>query len=110
MSNSKATKPSPACPPRAARYLTPEQRVGNFHTPALAAVLIVLAGPFANFLLGIVLFRRLFMAMGIVLSEARIICVEPGTPAERAGSKAGRQDCLYLREHRQKLRGFQHVR
>jgi regulator of sigma E protease len=70
--------------------LTPEQRKGNFHTSALwRRVLIVLAGPFANFLLGVVIFAGLTLAMGIVHQEARITCVEPGTPAAKAGLEAG---------------------
>lgn len=70
--------------------LTPEQRVGNFHTaPLWHRTLIVLAGPFANFLLCIVLFTGWFMATGIAYREARIVCVEPGSPAEKAGLKAG---------------------
>jgi regulator of sigma E protease len=70
--------------------LTPEQRKGNFHTSALwRRVLIVLAGPFANFLLGFVIFTGLTLAMGIVHQEARITCVEPGTPAAKAGLEAG---------------------
>jgi len=70
--------------------LTPEQRKGNFHTSALwRRVLIVLAGPFANFLLGVVIFAGLTLAMGIVHLEARITCVEPGTPAAKAGLEAG---------------------
>jgi regulator of sigma E protease len=70
--------------------LTPEQRKGNFHTSALwRRVLIVLAGPFANFLLGVVIFTGLTLAMGIVHQEARISCVEPNTPAAKAGLEAG---------------------
>jgi regulator of sigma E protease len=49
----------------------------------------VLAGPFANFLLGVVIFAGLTLAMGIVHQEARITCVEPGTPAAKAGLEAG---------------------
>jgi regulator of sigma E protease len=70
--------------------LTPEQRKGNFHTSALwRRVLIVLAGPFANFLLGVVIFTGIVLATGIVYQEARITCVEPGTPAAKAGLEEG---------------------
>ena len=70
--------------------LTPEQRRGNFHTSALwRRVLIVLAGPFANFLLGIVIFTGMVLTTGIVYQEARITCVEPDTPAAKAGLEAG---------------------
>jgi len=70
--------------------LTPEQRRGNFHTSALwRRVLIVLAGPLANFLLGIVIFTGMVLTTGIVYQEARITCVEPDTPAAKAGLEAG---------------------
>ncbi|HXW21930.1 MAG TPA: RIP metalloprotease RseP [Rhodomicrobium sp.] len=70
--------------------LTPEQRKGNFHTSALwRRVLIVLAGPFANFLLGVVIFTGIVLATGIVYQEAQIACVEPGTPAAKAGLEEG---------------------
>ncbi len=49
----------------------------------------MLAGPFANFLLGIVIFAGITLATGIVYQEARITCVEPGTPAAKAGLEAG---------------------
>ncbi len=70
--------------------LTPEQRKGNFHTsPLWRRVLIVLAGPFANFILGVVIFTGMVLATGIVYQEARITCVEPNTPAAKAGLEAG---------------------
>ncbi len=70
--------------------LTPEERKGNFHTSALwRRMLIVLAGPFANFVLGVVIFAGLTLATGIIHQEARITCVEPGTPAAKAGLEAG---------------------
>ena len=70
--------------------LTPEERKGNFHTSDLwRRVLIVLAGPFANFLLGIIIFAGIVLATGIVHQEAKITCVEPDTPAARAGLQAG---------------------
>jgi regulator of sigma E protease len=70
--------------------LTPSEREGNFHTaPIWRRTLIVLAGPFANFLLGVVIFAGMALATGIVYQEARITCVEPGTPAAKAGLEAG---------------------
>lgn len=70
--------------------LTPSQRVGNFHTaPLWRRTLIVLAGPFANFALCIVILTGWFMANGIAYREARITCVEPGLPAAQAGLVAG---------------------
>jgi regulator of sigma E protease len=70
--------------------LSPSERDGNFHTaPVWRRTLIVLAGPFANFLLGVVIFAGIALASGIVYQEARITCVEPGTPAAKAGLEAG---------------------
>jgi regulator of sigma E protease len=70
--------------------LSPSEREGNFHTaPIWRRTLIVLAGPFANFLLGIVIFAGMALATGIVYQDARITCVEPGTPAAKAGLEAG---------------------
>ncbi len=70
--------------------LTPSQRQGNFHTSALwRRTLIVLAGPFSNFLLSLVIFTGTVLWTGIVYQQAQIVCVEPGTPAAQAGLKAG---------------------
>ena len=70
--------------------LTPDERKGNFHTSALwRRTLIVLAGPFSNFLLGFLIFTGMVLAVGIVYQQAEIVCVEPGTPAAQAGLKAG---------------------
>jgi regulator of sigma E protease len=70
--------------------LTPSQRKGNFHTAALwRRTLIVLAGPFSNFLLGAGIFTGMVLWTGVVYQSAEIICVEPGTPAAQAGLKAG---------------------
>ncbi len=70
--------------------LTPAERQGNFHTSALwRRTLIVLAGPFSNFLLSLVIFTGMVLATGIIYQQAEILCVEPGTPAAQAGLKAG---------------------
>ncbi|MFY9639456.1 MAG: RIP metalloprotease RseP [Rhodomicrobium sp.] len=70
--------------------LTPSQRKGNFHTSALwRRTLIVLAGPFSNFLLSLIIFTGMVLWTGIVYQQAQILCVEPGTPAAQAGLKAG---------------------
>jgi regulator of sigma E protease len=70
--------------------LTPAEKAGNFHAaPLWRRTLIVLAGPFSNFFLSIVIFTGIVLATGIVYQEARIDCVEPGTPAAQAGLLAG---------------------
>ena len=70
--------------------LTPAERQGNFHTSALwRRTLIVLAGPFSNFVLSLVIFTGMVLATGIIYQQAEILCVEPGTPAAQAGLKAG---------------------
>ncbi len=70
--------------------LTPGERKGNFHASALwRRTLIVLAGPFSNFLLGFVIFTSLVFFRGVDYQQALITCVEPGTPAAQAGLKAG---------------------
>jgi regulator of sigma E protease len=66
--------------------LTPSQRQGNFHTAALwRRTLVVLAGPFANFFLSLAIFTGMVLWTGIVYQQAEILCVEPGTPAAKAG-------------------------
>ena len=50
---------------------------------------IVFAGPFANFLLAIVLLSGMFMAFGQPFTPADISSVEPGSAAERAGLQPG---------------------
>jgi regulator of sigma E protease len=70
--------------------LTPSERQGNLHTaPLWHRVLIVLAGPFANFLLGFIIYTGMVLATGIVYQQAEILCVEDGTPAAQAGLQAG---------------------
>jgi regulator of sigma E protease len=70
--------------------LTPGEREGNFHTaPLWHRVLVVLAGPFANFLLGFVIYTGMVLSTGIVYQRAEIVCVEDGTPAAQAGLQAG---------------------
>ncbi|MGA7328382.1 MAG: RIP metalloprotease RseP, partial [Rhodomicrobium sp.] len=70
--------------------LTPKERQGNFHTaPLWRRTLIVLAGPFSNFILSLLIFSGMVLATGIVYQQAEILCVEPGTPAAQAGLQAG---------------------
>ncbi len=70
--------------------LTPSQRQGNFHTAALwRRTLIVLAGPFSNFLIGFLIYSAMVLSLGIVYYLPKIACVEPGLPAAQAGLQAG---------------------
>jgi regulator of sigma E protease len=70
--------------------LTLAERQGNFHTaPLWRRALIVLAGPFANFLFSLIIFSGMVIATGIVYQRSEILCVEPGTPAAQAGLQAG---------------------
>ena len=57
--------------------------------PLWQRALIVLAGPAANFILGIVLFAAFFMAFGRPVSSNRIAEVIPAGAAARAGFQAG---------------------
>ncbi len=70
--------------------LSPRERQGNFHTSSLwRRALIVLAGPFSNFVLALAIFTGMVLATGIVFQQAEILCVEPGMPAAQAGLQAG---------------------
>lgn len=61
-----------------------------FHfKPLWQRAIIVAAGPFANFLLAIVIFAALLMTLGEPVAPARIDAVQPGSPAERAGFLPG---------------------
>jgi len=70
--------------------LTPGEREGNLHTaPLWRRVLIVLAGPFTNFLLGFAIYMGIALVTGIAYQQAEIICVEDGMPGAKAGLQAG---------------------
>lgn len=61
-----------------------------FHfKPLWQRAIIVAAGPLANFLLAIVVFAALLMALGEPIAPARVDGVRPGSPAERAGFLPG---------------------
>ena len=61
-----------------------------FHfKPVWARSLVVAAGPFANFILAILLFAVLLGAVGEIVVTPRIGTVVPGGAAERAGFKPG---------------------
>jgi len=61
-----------------------------FHfKPLWQRALVVAAGPVANFVLAIVIFAALAMAVGHMVVKPRIGAVTPGAPAAIAGFKAG---------------------
>ncbi|MDX5360203.1 MAG: RIP metalloprotease RseP [Alphaproteobacteria bacterium] len=66
------------------------ERAESFHfKPLWQRAAIVAAGPFANFLLTIVIFAGGFMAVGQYVSPPRVDGVAPGSAAERAGFEVG---------------------
>ncbi len=70
--------------------MSEEERRGAFHLkPVWQRAAIVAAGPLANFILAIVMFAVLFMAVGVTRMEARVSEVVPDTPAAAAGFQAG---------------------
>lgn len=72
------------------RPMTPEERAGSFHfKPLWQRAAVIAAGPFASFLLAIVIFAAMFMTFGQHKMEPRISGVIEGTPAAAAGFKRG---------------------
>jgi regulator of sigma E protease len=61
------------------------------HQPLPSRFLIVLAGPFANFLTAFVVFSVTFFAFGVnvPVDEAKVGGVVPGLPAQKAGLESG---------------------
>ena len=61
-----------------------------FHfKPLWQRAIIVAAGPLANFLLAIVIFAALLMALGEMVLPPRVASVVPGSPAAAAGFRPG---------------------
>lgn len=61
-----------------------------FHfRPVWQRALVVLAGPVANFILAIILFAGIAMAVGIQFSTPQVSAVNPDTPAAEAGFEVG---------------------
>jgi regulator of sigma E protease len=61
-----------------------------FHfKPVWQRAIITAAGPFANFVLAVILFALLSGLVGQQLTAPRVTAVEPGSVAERAGFRAG---------------------
>lgn len=75
--------------------MTPEERAAlrpgqGFHDRSLGArALVTVAGPVANFILSIVLFTGLMLALGRPVPTAGVGAVQPGSPAAAAGLAAG---------------------
>ncbi|MGI9392659.1 MAG: RIP metalloprotease RseP [Parvibaculales bacterium] len=70
--------------------LSEEERAGNFHyKPLWQRSLVVAAGPFANFLLAIIVFAGLFMVSGQQVTLPVIDEVIAKSAAERAGLQKG---------------------
>lgn len=76
---------------RLAERLTEEERRVCFHfKPLWQKALIVAAGPFANFVLAVVILTGLFMMAGEVpVYEAQVGTVQEGTAAQEAGLQPG---------------------
>jgi regulator of sigma E protease len=66
-----------------------ERRVSFFHKTVGQRAAVVAAGPFANFLLAIVIFAGIFTLYGKQITAARVDRVEPGSAAEVAGFQPG---------------------
>ena len=70
--------------------LAPEERGRAFHLkPVWQRFAIVLAGPMANFLLAIAIVGALFALDGIPRTSNLVSAVQAGSPAARAGLRAG---------------------
>ncbi len=67
-----------------------EERSHSFiFQPVIKRAAIVAAGPFANFLLAIVIFATVFMLYGKPTMSARVDSVQPGSAAAEAGFRPG---------------------
>jgi regulator of sigma E protease len=70
--------------------LTEAERAGLFHSKPLAhRAAVVAAGPIANFILALLIFTASYWLIGTPTTAPVIDEVGAGTPAERAGLKAG---------------------
>lgn len=70
--------------------MSPEDRAVSFHHKRLGQrVAIIFGGPFANFVLAVVVLAGLFMTVGQRITPADISAVMPGSAAEAAGMQAG---------------------
>lgn len=92
---------------------TIERREGHeavarcFHfKPLWQRAIVVAAGPIANFVLAVALFASLLLAFGQYVLPAKIASVQPGSPAEQAGFRAGD---LIVEADGRRIRGFDEV-
>lgn len=70
--------------------MSQEERNVSFHgQPLWQRAAIVAAGPFANFILAIVIFAGIFAISGQYVTPARVDTVQEGSAAERAGIVTG---------------------
>lgn len=76
--------------PEALERMTSEERKSTFHgKPVWQRAAVVAAGPIANFLLAIVIYAALNMAVGIRIMPAFVETVVEGSPAAKAGFQSG---------------------
>jgi regulator of sigma E protease len=74
----------------AAAAMTQEERTQSFvHKSLPRRAAVVAAGPIANFILASVIFAGIFMVNGKPSTTPRIDTIVAGSPAEKAGFKAG---------------------
>jgi regulator of sigma E protease len=66
-----------------------ERRHSFFDKPVSQRAAIVAAGPFANFILAIVIFASIFAIYGKQITAAQVSMVQPDSPAAAAGFKPG---------------------
>ncbi|MBB3890207.1 regulator of sigma E protease [Phenylobacterium haematophilum] len=92
---------------------TIERREGHeavaryFHfKPLWQRAIVVAAGPIANFVLAVALFASLLLTFGQYVLPAKIASVQPGSPAEQAGFRAGD---LIVEADGRRIRGFDEV-
>jgi regulator of sigma E protease len=70
--------------------MSPDERRHSFiDQPVARRSAIVAAGPFANFVLAIVIFAGIFALFGRQITTARVDAVQPGSPAAAAGLQPG---------------------
>ncbi len=70
--------------------MSPEERDGAFVAkPVWQRAAVVFAGPFANFILSVVIFAMIFMAFGKIVTAPVVETVRPDSAAQVGGLQAG---------------------